>query len=345
VDTLEVLDITKKKLQKKSEKAEFDSPWKRILDLYFEDFMALCWPEKHALIDWDKGYKMLDKELLKINKDAAIANKNLDKLIEIHCKEGDVAYLMLHLEVQRTASANFTQRMFQYRYRLRDRYDKPIASLALLIDNNPRWRPAVYREALWGSSLEMRFPIVKVIDYEAQRAELETSTNPFAAVILAQLAANRYKGPEERLDAKKTLTWNLYRKGWSRDKIVSLYTFLDWIMMLPKELEPTYNQYVVEMEEGLKVEYITTAERMGIQKGLEQAKEYITTAERMGIQKGLERGLHQGESAVLLRLLERKFSVLPDEYRKKIQEADSAVLLEWAVRLLDSQSLEELFQS
>ena len=93
------------------------------------------------------------------------------------------------------------------------------------------------------------------------------------------------------------------------------------------------------------MEYVTTAERMGIQKGLEQAKEYITTAERMGIQKGLERGLHQGERTVLLRQLERKFSVLPDEYRKKIQEADSAVLLEWAVRLLDSQSLEELFST
>jgi len=288
VDTLEVLDTTKKKLQKKPEKAEFDSPWKRILDLYFEDFMALCWPEKHVLIDWDKGYKMLDKELLKIDKNASIANKNVDKLIEIHCKEGDVAYLMLHLEIQRTASANFTRRMFQYRYRLRDLYNQPIASLALLIDNNPRWRPKLYREDLWGSSLEMRFPIIKVIDYEAQRVELETSPNPFAAVILAQLAANRYKGSDERLDAKKALTWNLYRKGWSRDKIVSLYTFLDWIMMLPKELEPTYNQYVVEIEEGLRVEYVTTAERMGIQKGLEQAKEYITTAERMGIQKGLE---------------------------------------------------------
>ncbi len=341
MDTIEALDTTKKKLQKKSEKAEFDSPWKRILDLYFQDFMALCWPEKHALIDWDKGYTMLDKELLKINKEAAITNKTVDKLVEIHCKDGDIAYLILHLEIQRTASTNFTRRMFQYRYRLRDLYDKPIASLAVLIDNNPRWRPAVYREALWGSSLEMRFPIIKVIDYEAHRVELEASPNPFAAVILAQLAANRYKGPNERLGAKKALTWNLYRKGWSRDKIVSLYTFLDWIMMLPKELEPTYNQYVVEMEGDLKVEYVTTAERMGIQKGLAQGraevKEYITTAERMGIQKG--------ESTVLLCLLERKFNVLPDEYRKKIQEADSAVLLEWAVRLLDSQSLEELFKS
>jgi Domain of unknown function (DUF4351) len=322
VDTIEVLEQTEKKLNKKPTKNEFDSPWKRILDLYFEDFMALCWPEKHALIDWDKDYTMLDKELLQINKDAAITNKTVDKLIEIHCKEGDVAYLILHLEIQRTANADFTRRMFQYRYRLRDLYDKPIASLAILIDNNPHWRPTVYREALWGSSLEMRFPILKLIDYEAQRAELEASPNPFAAVILAQLAANRCKGSNERLDSKKALTWHLYRKGWSRDKIVSLCTFLDWVIALPKALEPTYDQYVLKIEEDLKVEYVTTFERLGIQKGL-----------------------HQGESTILLRQLEQKFSVLPDEYRKKIQEADSAVLLEWAVRLLDSQSLEELFRT
>ncbi len=321
MDTTEILDKTENKLQEKSKKAAFDSPWKRILDLYFEDFMALCWPEKHILIDWGKGYKMLDKELLKIDKNAAVSNKTVDKLIEIHCKTGDVAYLILHLEIQRTTSIHFARRMFQYRYRLRDLYDKPIASMAVLIDNDPRWRPTLYREALWGSSLEMRFPIIKVVDYEARRVELEASPNPFAAVILAQLATNCYKGPDERLNAKKALTWHLYRKGWSRDRIVSLCTFLDWVMTLPKALEPSYEQYVLKIEEDLKVEYVTTFERMGIQKGL-----------------------HQGESTVLLRQLEQKFHVLPDEYRKKIQEADSAMLLEWALRLLDSQSLEELFR-
>ncbi len=80
------------------------------------------------------------------------------------------------------------ERMFTYRYRLRDSHKKPIASLAILIDSNPEWRPGFYKEELWGSSMEMRFPIIKLIDYQSRIKELEASTNPFSSVILAQLA-------------------------------------------------------------------------------------------------------------------------------------------------------------
>ena len=41
---------------------EYDSPWKEILDNYFEDFMRLCFPEVHQAIDWTVAPKMLDKE-------------------------------------------------------------------------------------------------------------------------------------------------------------------------------------------------------------------------------------------------------------------------------------------
>ncbi len=218
-----------------------------------------------------------------------------------------------------------------------DLYNKPIASLAILIDNDPKWRPKVFRESLWDSWIGMEFPILKIIDYEARRAELEVSTNRFAPVILAQLAVNQHRDPNARLGIKTALTRDLYRKGWSRGDILSLYRFIDWLVMLPEELELTYTENVMKIEEELKVHYITTAERVGIRKGLQQGLE-------QGREEGLEQGVHLGESAVLLRQLERKFNVLSDGYRKKIQEADSATLLEWAVRLLDSPSLEALFE-
>ncbi len=196
-------------LKKKSAHRAFDSPWKKILDRYFKDFMELCWPKHYEEVDWSKGYKMLDKELSKIDKNAAVGDRTVDKLVEIHCKSGEMTYLILHLEIQRTASADFTQRMLRYRYRLRDLYDKPIASIAVLIDTNPTWRPQVYREELWGSWLEMGFPIIKVMDYQARVAELERSTNPFAVVLLAQLAANQKS--DARLPSKSALTRLLYQ--------------------------------------------------------------------------------------------------------------------------------------
>ncbi len=32
--------------------SDYDSPWKDILERYFEDFMAFFFPEAHKNIDW-----------------------------------------------------------------------------------------------------------------------------------------------------------------------------------------------------------------------------------------------------------------------------------------------------
>ena len=349
MDRIEVLERAvlykpEKKLQKKSKKAEFDSPWKRILDLYFKDFMELCWPEKHALIDWKRGYTMLDKELAKIDKDAAIGDREADKLVEIYCKHGDINYLLLHLEVQRKKSNDFAKRMFTYRHKLQDIYDKPIASLAILIDNDKNWRPGIYRQALWGSWFEMGFPIIKLIDYADRIEELQNSNNRFALVILAQLAANQKGSAEAKGSTKLALTKSLYHHGWVGDDIRDLYRFIDWLIRLPKDLEVTYNIAVQVFEESLKVDYVTTAERIGIQKGLAQAreetKEYVTTAERIGIQKGL----HQGESALLLEILKERFDNVPAHYQEKINQRSAADLLVLARRAIRSQTLEDVFK-
>ena len=303
-------------------KSEFDGPWKGILDLYFKDFMFLCWPEKHAIIDWTKGVKMLDKDLLKISKNAAISNRYVDKLIEIHCLSGEINYLVLHLEIQRSAQANFETRMLQYRCRLKDLYNKPIASLAVLIDPDPHWRPNSYREEVWGSTLEMTFPIVKLTDFQERISELKESKNCFAHVILAQLALNKQESPEQRLATKFELTRNLYKMGWSGEDIRALYKFVDWIMVLPPELEETYTENVMKIEKDLEMNYVSTAERVGIRKGMQQ-----------------------GECAVVLHLLETKFKEVPSAYQAQLRQMDSSALLELAKRILSSQSLDALFKS
>ena len=48
---------------------EYDSPWKDILESYFEDFMAFFFPEIHAEIDWARGHVFLDQELSQITRE------------------------------------------------------------------------------------------------------------------------------------------------------------------------------------------------------------------------------------------------------------------------------------
>ena len=302
-------------------KAEFDTPWKKILDIYFENFISYCWPERYAEIDWKKGYKTLDKELSKIARNAPVTNRIIDKLIEVCLKNGEEAYVLVHLEVQGQPDTGFEERMFTYRYRLRDSHKKPIASLAILIDANPEWRPGFYKEELWGSSMEMRFPIIKLIDYQSRIKELEASTNPFASVILAQLATLEKKSPEAKLTSKINLIKWLYTRSWKREDILTLLTFMDWVLALPEELELKCKEAIAILEEELHVDYMTSFERMGIEKGLQQ-----------------------GEGTMLLCFLEGKFKNIPDDYLKKINEADAETLVKWGKRVLDVNSLEDVFK-
>lgn len=301
-------------------RAELDTPWKLILDVYFKQFMAYCWPEKYAEVDWSRGYKMLDKELNKIARNAPIGNRVLDKLVELYLKNGQATYVLLHLEVQGNLDSDFEERMFIYRYRLRDLHRKPIASLAILIDKDEKWRPGMFKEELWGSSVEMRFPIIKLIDYRGQLQELERATNPFAQVILAQLSALEKQLPEAKLMSKIALIKRLYSQGWGKDDIINLLTFIDWVIALPPTLELECQEAIRAIEEELQVSYVTSFERIAFQRG---------------------------ESTILIRLLERKFNfkTLPEHYKQKIEQASPDDLLEWSEKILESRALEEVFEA
>ncbi len=63
---------------------------------------------------------------------------------------------------------------------------------------------------------------------------------------------------------------------------------------------------------------------------------YITTAQRIGIK--------EGEINMLTLLLEHRFHLIPPNYLELIQQANADTLLIWGKRILDANSLEEVFQ-
>jgi len=130
--------------------ADYDSPWKEILETYFPDFMAFFFPEADADSDWSRGYEFLDTELQQIVRDAELGRRLADKLVKVWRRSGEETWVLAHIEVQNTPEGQFAERMFVYNYRLRDRYDRPVASLAVLGDENPSWQPNTFRSHLWG---------------------------------------------------------------------------------------------------------------------------------------------------------------------------------------------------
>ncbi len=242
---------------------EYDTPWKKVLEAYFEEFVRFFFPEMAEDIDWSRGYEFLDKELQQIAKDSALGRRFADKLTRLYRKTGEEKWVLNHVEVQGQGRNEFEKRMYVYNYRIFDRYDRKVASLAILADDNPSWRPGSYSYELWGSRAGLWFPTVKLLDYKDRWDRLEESTNPFASVVMAHLKAMETgKDPDSRYRWKLYLIKRLYRLGYEKIDVILLFEFIDWVMSLPEGLEKSLRIEIDEIEEALKMEYITSYERI-----------------------------------------------------------------------------------
>ncbi len=330
-------------------RSQIDTPWKNILAIYFRQFIEYCWPNIAQEVNWEKEYEVLDKELNTIARETQTGNRLVDKLIKLWLKTGQETWVLCHVEVQGHPDKFFSKRMFIYRYRLQDRYQKPIISMAILVDKNSHWRPDCYREDLLGCSIEMRFLIVKILDYAKQRAELEASLNPFATVILAQLMVlESNKDPPSLYNTKIDLTRRLYKKGWQKNEILELYFFIDWLIALPDELMIKYHEQIENLEEEKKMAFISTAERIGRRRGWQEGMEkgIETGIERgieKGIAKGINRGKQQGTAAIVTHLLKCRFGEISAYNLQLVQNASEQTLLIWASKILVAQTIEEVF--
>ncbi len=252
--------------------ANYDSPWKEALEEYFEAFLAFFFPQAHSEIDWEYGYEFLEQELQQIVGEAELGTRFVDKLVKVWKETGEETWVLIHIEIQSQVDSKFTQRMYTYNYRIFDRYNKQVASFAVLGDSQKSWRPKEYSYELWGSRASLEFPIVKLLDYETNWSELEASDNPFAVMVMAHLRTQAStQNPEARLQWKLRLIRMLYEKGYSRENIINLLRLLDWMMTLPKELEIACKAEIRQYEEQ-PMPYITTFERFGM---LENQRENI----------------------------------------------------------------------
>ncbi len=278
-------------------RADYDSPWKDILTVYFEQFLVFFFPKIMQEIDWSRGYYSLDKELRQITRKAEIGKRVADKLFQVWKKNGEERWVLVHVEIQAQEQADFSRRIFVYNYRIYDLYKRPVASLAVLADDNPKWRPSSYSHGLWGCSTEFRFPAVKILSYKKSLKSLVKSGNVFGIAVAAHLRTmETKKDSRKRFRYKTGLTKELYRQGFGKSDIINLYRFIDWMMALPEYLEDAYHQEIIAFEEEQNMRYVTTAERIGLKKGI-----------REGIQQGIQQGMLLGRLIENILNLQRKF--------------------------------------
>jgi hypothetical protein len=315
----------------------YDTPWKDMLDRYFEDFMAFFFPEAHADVDWSQPCVSCDGELRKLARDAELGKRFADKLMRVVRRNGEHGFAMIHSEIQVSRQSSLPERTYVYNYRIYDRHHLPVASFVILGDDDPKWRPDRYEYEIWGCRPGLDFPMVKLLDYNEQWAELEASTNLFAMVVMAHLEvrATRGDGPG-RLSSKVGLIRRLYRSGLGRDQVLDLLNFIDWVMELPAELVKPFEAEVDQLETELEMPYVNTWERRGIEKG-------VILGKQEGIEQGVEQGVRQGEALFLKGLLVHRFGSLPEWAERRLAKASREELERWGKRVLEARTLEEVF--
>ncbi|BBB15375.1 uncharacterized protein RVIR1_08940 [Candidatus Rickettsiella viridis] len=266
--------MSPKKQNKKLLRSEQDSAWKDILDAYFKEFIEFFYPVIAKKIDWLAGYEALDSELQSITTDAMIGKTFVDKLVKVKSLDGKEEVVLIHIEVQSQKEEEFPKRLFQYYCKLFSKYDQSILTLAILTDSNKTWHPKNYERIVFDFPvISFNFWAHKLLDYDHKKQELEVSTNPFAMVVLVQLVfLNTKKDPNARSLMKFKLTRRLYDKGYKRDYVINLLKVIDWALVISENLELEYKQKLHKLEEERNMAYITSFERDGLEKGLQQGE-------------------------------------------------------------------------
>jgi hypothetical protein len=308
--------------------SEQDSPWKEALERYLPSFLALYFPTIHDAIDWTRGYEWLNTELRQVVRDAELGKRLADVLVKVWRKDGQESWLLIHIEVQGWPEPDFAQRLFVYHYRIFDRYNHRVVTLAVLADERPNWRPHHFAYDEWGCRLDFQFPVVKLLDFAGREAVLEASDNPFALVTRAHLATLQTRhDAASRHQRKVRLIRELYERGMSRDDVLQLFRLIDWMMDLPKALEQLFKQEAEQIEQ-------------------EKLMPYVTSVERLAKEEGRIEGQAEGRAMMLIRSLERRLkTAVPEALAARIRgTTDLALLEQWLDLAYASASLEEFQQ-
>lgn len=277
--------------------ADYDSPWKVALHKYLNWFLALFFPEIHEDINWNRHYEALDKEFQQIVRDAQVGKQVADMLFKVWLKDGEEYWLFIHIEIQGSYETEFSRRMFDYNTSVYKLYNREVVSLAVLCDGRASWRPTSFSYGRWGWRTEITFPSVKLLDYAGDLDWLERNENPFAVVVLAHLQAQATRGDAAQRRAWKfRLVKGLYERKLTKKDILELFRLLDWILVLPADLQEQFREDIYQYEKEKSMPYLSSLERRGLEEGLKKGREQ---GREQGREEGREEGLREGIALAL----------------------------------------------
>ena len=172
----------------------------------FSDLLRFFFKQADIIFDIAKGFEFMDKELSELFPELEKngGSRFVDMLVKTHLKNGSEEWMLVHLEIQDKNDRRFTKRMFQYFYRIYDRYDVPITALAVFTGNVAQSKAISFNHNFLGTRITYEFNTYHILAHTEE--ELLAMNNPFALIVLAaQKALFIGKISEEELGQQRLL--------------------------------------------------------------------------------------------------------------------------------------------
>ncbi len=280
----------------------YDKLWKGIIEDFVEDFLLFLFSDLADDIDFKKGIEFLDQELVQLFPESEQNNRTIDKLIKVYLLDGTEEWILIHVEVQGYQDKYFGERMFTYYYRILDRYQKRITSLAIFTDKNKHYKPNSYRTVYRGTRLTYEFRTYKVL--EQSKEALAASSNPFAIVVLATLEAIEKGNLDDAgvMLIKSSLIRLLLERNYEKKTILGLFDFINhYIRFENSGNNPIFAEHFFSI-------YQPNQKNMGV----------VDILIADALEQGIERGLEQGIELKTIKVVENLILEFPEWSNDKI---------------------------
>ena len=290
---------------------DHDRLFKELLTTFFVEFLELFFPQVSAYIDHN-SLEFLDKEIFT---DVTSGEKyEADILVKARFREQE-GVIILHVENQADAQADFNRRMFRYFSRLHDKHALPIYPIALLTFEEPfRAEPDEYIIAFPDfTPLEFRFRTIQL--NRLNWRDFVRQANPVASALMSTMKI----APEERPKVKVECLRLLATLKLNPAKMKMISGFVDTYLSLTPQEEKVFQEEI---------------EAISPKRTKEKTMEIVTSWMRTGIEQGRVQG-HETALRMVLRQIGRKFGNIEAEAQTRIA----------ALTLAQLEALEEALQS
>jgi hypothetical protein len=297
---------------------DHDQLFKELLRVCFVDFLKLFLPEVLRYLD---VYSLEFIEQESFSEITENQMRSVDLLVKARFR-GQPTYFMIHVEIQADKRGWSGKRMSYYFAVQTYKHDLPVYPIAIFSWDNPRTpEPGQYL---------VEFPDRRVLEFNCLVIQLNLldwrdflkRDNPAASALMAKMGVK----PEDRPKARAACLGMIVRLKVPEKKRRPIMRFIDAYLPLSAEQKEEFKQGIKEFRP----------------KERKVAMEYITSWEREGIEKGRIEGRLEGKVEAAISLLTQQIGQISEAITKRISRLSPEKVDALLNALLDFKSKADL---